>query len=82
VIAIWRAAYSSPPIATSDQNRVVFEKSNESWIKTGRRTKLFQQTKPRFAAGVLKDLPILLSESAGDYSSKDLVNRDVEQLGN
>jgi hypothetical protein len=69
-------------MATSDQNRVVFEKSKESWIKTGRRTLLFQQAKPRLAPGVLKDLPILLSEPAGDYSSKELVNRDVEQSGN
>ena len=28
---------------------------------------------------VLKGLPILLSESAGDYRSSVLVNRDVEQ---
>jgi len=33
---------------------------------TGHRTKLFQQSKPRLAPGVLKCLPILLSESAGD----------------
>jgi hypothetical protein len=81
MIAIWRAAYSSMPMATSDQNRAMFEKSNGSWIKTGRRALLFQQAKPRLAPGVLKGLPILLSESAGDYISKALVNRDVEQLG-
>jgi hypothetical protein len=68
-------------MATSDQNRVVFEKSKESWTKTGRRALLFQQAKPRLAPGVLKALPILPSESAGDSSSKALVNRGVEQLG-
>jgi hypothetical protein len=41
--------------------------------------KAFQR---RFVKDTLKGLPILLSESAGDYSSKELVNRDVEQLGN
>ncbi len=47
MIAILRAVYSSVPIATSDQNRVVFEKYDGSWIKTGRRTLLFQQAKLR-----------------------------------
>ena len=60
----------------------MFEKSNGSRIKTGRRALLFQQVKPRLAPGVVKGLPILLPEPAGDYSSKALVNRDVEQSGN
>jgi hypothetical protein len=33
----------------------------------------------RLTPDVLKGLPILLSESAGDYRSSVLVNRDVEQ---
>jgi hypothetical protein len=36
----------------------------------------------RLTPDFLKVLPILLSESAGDYRSSVLVNRDVEQSGN